>query len=147
MRAVIQRVIKSSVEVDRLIVGEIDCGLLILLGVAHQDRPEDGRYLADKIAGLRIFPDGDGKMNRSLLDVGGSALVVSQFTLYGDCRKGKRPSFSAAASPALAQALYEQFIEELRARGISVSQGVFQADMKVSLINDGPVTLILESRS
>ncbi len=147
MRAVIQRVKESSVKADCLIIGQIGRGLLVLLGVAQGDRPSDADYLASKIANLRIFEDENGKMNRSLLDSGSQMLVVSQFTLLGDCRKGRRPSFVAAAEPAKATALYEHFIEQVRNLGISVETGRFGAMMEVALVNDGPVTLILESRN
>ncbi|CAB1059630.1 D-aminoacyl-tRNA deacylase (EC [Olavius sp. associated proteobacterium Delta 1] len=147
MRAVIQRVKNSSVKTDDLIISQIGRGLLVLLGVASGDRPSDADYLANKIANLRIFEDANGKMNRSLLDTGSQMLVVSQFTLLGDCRKGRRPSFVAAAEPAKAAALYEHFIEQVRILGISVETGRFRATMEVALVNDGPVTLILESQS
>ena len=146
MRAVIQRVKESSVKADGLIIGQIGRGLLVLLGVAQGDRPSDADYLVNKIANLRIFEDENGKMNRSLLDTDGQMLVVSQFTLLGDCRKGRRPSFVAAAEPAKATALYEHFIEQVRNLGISVETGRFRAMMEVALVNDGPVTLILESQ-
>jgi D-tyrosyl-tRNA(Tyr) deacylase len=146
MRAVIQRVKESSVTVDDQIAGQISRGLLVLLGVAQGDRRADADYLANKIAHLRIFEDEHGKMNRSLLETGCQMLVVSQFTLLGDCRKGRRPSFVAAAEPAQAKALYQYFIEAVRSLGISVETGRFQAKMAVALVNDGPVTLIMESR-
>lgn len=146
MRAVLQRVSEARVRVDDRIVGEIGRGLLVLLGVGQGDEASDARYLADKIAGLRIFEDSQGKMNLSVEGVGGSLLVVSQFTLYGDCRQGRRPGFSAAAPPGLANELYEQFVRLLRERGLTVATGVFQAEMTVSLVNDGPVTLLLDSR-
>jgi D-tyrosyl-tRNA(Tyr) deacylase len=146
MRAVIQRVKESSVTVDDQIIGQIGRGLLVLLGVAQGDRPADADYLAHKIANLRIFEDEHGKMNRSLLETGCQMLVVSQFTLLGDCRKGRRPSFAAAAEPAQATALYEHFIEAVRRLEISVETGRFKAVMAVALVNDGPVTLILESQ-
>jgi D-aminoacyl-tRNA deacylase len=126
-------------------VGEIGAGLLVLLGVAKGDTAADAEFLAAKIAGLRIFSDDAGKMNLSLLDTGGALLAVSQFTLYGDCRKGRRPSFDHAAPPEEARALYEYFVEAVRRTGVRVETGVFQADMAVSLVNDGPVTLIVES--
>jgi D-aminoacyl-tRNA deacylase len=147
MRAVIQRVKESSVKVDGRIIGQISRGLLVLLGVAQADRPSDADYLVNKIANLRIFEDQNGKMNRSLLETGGQLLVVSQFTLLGDCRKGRRPSFVAAAEPATAAARYDYFIEAVRGLGISVETGRFGAMMEVTLVNDGPVTLILESRN
>jgi len=145
MRAVVQRVKKSSVNVDNQIIGRIDKGLLVLLGVAKGDTPSDADYLANKIVNLRIFEDGDAKMNRSLLSIGGKMLVVSQFTLLGDCRKGRRPSFAAAASPQKAAELYEYFVQQVRRLGIAVETGRFQAMMEVTLINDGPVTLVLDS--
>lgn len=146
MRAVIQRVKESSVKIDDQIIGQINRGLLVLLGVAQGDRSSDADYLANKIANLRIFEDENGKMNRSLLETGSQMLVVSQFTLLGDCRKGRRPSFGAAAEPAKAAALYDYFIEAVRSLGISVETGRFRAMMEVALVNDGPVTLILESQ-
>jgi D-tyrosyl-tRNA(Tyr) deacylase len=145
MRAVVQRVTQARVEVDSAVVGRIGHGLLVLLGVATPDTTSDAEYLADKILNLRIFGDEAGKMNRSLLDTGGSLLVVSQFTLYGDCRKGRRPSFDAAAPPDQARSLYEHFVAAARRGGVDVETGVFQAMMAVSLVNDGPVTLLLES--
>jgi D-tyrosyl-tRNA(Tyr) deacylase len=144
--AVIQRVTASDVRVDEETVGRIGPGLLVLLGVSQQDEQKDADYLADKIAHLRVFEDDDGKMNRSLLETGGEMLVVSQFTLLGDCRKGRRPSFVKAAQPDKAEALYESFIDRVRSLGISASSGTFQARMAVSLVNDGPVTLIVESK-
>jgi len=146
MRAVIQRVAAADVRVDHEIVGRIGPGLLVLLGIARSDEEKDADYLADKAVHLRIFEDGDGKMNRSLLETGGEALVVSQFTLLGDCRKGRRPSFVEAASPERAEQLYEYFVDQLKMKGITVATGRFQAMMAVSLINDGPVTLILETK-
>jgi D-tyrosyl-tRNA(Tyr) deacylase len=145
MRAVVQRVASARVLVDGQVAGEVGTGLMVLLGVTHEDTAEQAAYLAGKVAGLRIFEDGDGKMNRSVLDVAGSALVVSQFTLYGDCRKGRRPSFDAAAKPDHARALYEAFVVDLRGLGVAVSTGVFQAHMQVELVNDGPVTILLDS--
>ena len=145
MRAVVQRVTRARVEVDGTVVGEIGGGLLVLLGVAKADTPGDSTFLADKIAGLRIFADEAGKMNLSVVETGGSLLVVSQFTLYGDTRKGRRPGFDAAAPAEQARALYEHFVDAARRHGIRVETGVFQAHMAVSLTNDGPVTLILES--
>jgi D-tyrosyl-tRNA(Tyr) deacylase len=145
MKAVVQRVSQSSVKVNGQTVGAIGRGLMVLLGVGHGDTEQDCRYLADKIVNLRIFEDDQGKMNRSVLDIGGALLVVSQFTLLGDCRKGRRPSFIAAASPGPAEALYERFCDFVRTAGIEVATGRFGAMMDVSLINDGPVTLILES--
>ncbi len=146
MRAVVQRVSSSSVEVAGEVVGSIDTGLLVLLGVGQQDEEQDSRYLADKIAGLRIFEDEDGKMNLSVEEVEGSVLAISQFTLYGDCRKGRRPGFSDAAPPERANELYEQVVACLRQRGLQVATGIFQAEMKVQLLNEGPVTMLLDSR-
>ena len=145
MRAVVQRVRESRVEVKGSIVGSIGPGLLIFLGAGAGDTEKDCSYLAEKIANLRIFPDKGGLMNLSLLDTGGSALVVSQFTLWGDCRKGRRPSFAKAARPEMARNLYEHFIECLKEKNIPVSTGRFQEMMDVHLINDGPVTLLLDS--
>lgn len=144
MRAVIQRVTRSRVVVGDEVVGEIGRGLLILLGVAKNDGPEQVQWLADKIVGLRIFEDDAGKMNRSLADVDGAALVVSQFTLFGDCSKGRRPSFIDAAPPEIAIPVYESFINAIKAQGIPTATGRFGAMMQVELVNDGPVTLILE---
>jgi D-tyrosyl-tRNA(Tyr) deacylase len=146
MRAVIQRVTEARVQVAGDKVGEIAEGFLVLLGVARDDGKEDADYLADKIINLRAFNDEQGKMNRSLSDAGGAMLVVSQFTLYGDARRGRRPSYIDAAEPEKANALYEYFIERVRAQGIRAETGVFQAMMQVSLINDGPVTILLDSR-
>jgi len=145
MRAVVQRVKESKVEVDGKRVGAIGPGLLIFLGVGEDDSEKDCDYLANKIVHLRIFPDREDLMNLSLIDTGGSALVVSQFTLWGDCRKGRRPSFVRAARPEKAEELYELFIGLLKEKGIDVATGQFQAMMDVSLINDGPVTLMLDS--
>jgi D-tyrosyl-tRNA(Tyr) deacylase len=145
MRAVVQRVTYARVEVDGTMVGEIGPGLLVLLGVAKGDTEADSDYLATKISQLRIFADDAGKMNRSIAEAGGAMLVVSQFTLYGDCRKGRRPGFDAAASPEDARRLYEYFVDAVRRTGLRVETGVFQADMAVSLLNDGPVTFIVES--
>ncbi|TYO99308.1 D-tyrosyl-tRNA(Tyr) deacylase [Geothermobacter ehrlichii] len=146
MRAVLQRVSEARVRVDNEIVGEIDTGLLVLLGVGREDEERDAVYLAEKTAGLRIFEDDGGKMNLSVIDVGGAVLAVSQFTLYGDCRKGRRPGFSDAAPPQEAERLYRCYVEGLRRLGISVATGVFRAEMAVELVNDGPVTLLLDSR-
>ena len=146
MRAVVQRVKESRVEVNGELVGRIGPGVLVLLGVGEEDTGKDADYLAAKIANLRIFPDDQGFMNRSLLDVGGAALVVSQFTLWGDCRKGRRPSFAHAARPEQAVSLYEKFVELLKGMGLPVATGRFQEMMDVHLINDGPVTLMLDSR-
>ena len=145
MRAVIQRVKSASVTVDKELVSEIGPGLLIFLGIAHTDTEKELEYIANKIANLRIFEDEEGKMNCSLLDTGGEALVVSQFTLYGDCRKGRRPSFIDAARPDVANDLYEQFIATLEQLKIPTQGGTFQAMMDVQLINDGPVTILLDS--
>ena len=144
MRVVLQRVLSASVEVEGQIVGQIQRGLLILVGVGHGDTEAEAKWLADKSADLRIFSDDQGKMNRSLVDVSGSALVVSQFTLLGDCRKGRRPAFTDAAEPKLANELYEAYARCLQQRGVPIQKGVFAADMKVSLINDGPVTMIID---
>lgn len=146
MRAVIQRVTQASVTVDRQTVGEIGAGLLVLLGVENGDERSDLDYIVGKIAGLRIFEDTDGKMNLSVTNTDGEVLVVSQFTLLGDVRKGKRPGFSAAADPEIADQLYLQCVENLRALGLGVQTGQFGADMKVQLVNDGPVTILLDSR-
>lgn len=145
MRAVLQRVSSASVKVDGDTTGAIETGLLVLLGVARGDSAKDVDWMVEKVAGLRIFPDDEGKMNRSVEEAGGALLVVSQFTLYGDTRKGRRPSFDGAASPDEAKRLYELFVERARARGLRVETGVFQAMMQVSLVNEGPVTLICES--
>ena len=145
MRAVVQRVSSAEVRVASRTVGAIGRGLLVLLGVSSQDGPGDVRYIAEKVGGLRIFPDDQGKMNRSVAEVGGSVLVVPQFTLYGDCRKGRRPSFDAAAAPPVAAALYEDLVRALREQGLTVETGVFQAEMAVALVNDGPVTILLDS--
>jgi len=145
MRALIQRVREASVRVAGAEVGRTGPGLLILLGVGHGDGPDDIAYLAPKIAQLRIFEDAAGKMNRSLLEIGGGALVVSQFTLYADTRKGRRPSFTGAAPPEIASPLVDAFAAALRALGAPVATGVFGADMQVTLINDGPVTLLIDS--
>ena len=146
MRAVVQRVIEARVAVDGEVVGSIGNGLLVLLGVAKDDAEADADYLADKVAGLRIFPDEQDKMNLSVLEVKGEVMVISQFTLYGDVRRGKRPSFTAAAPPDRAKALYEHFVERMRSFGTSVATGAFQAMMDVSLVNTGPVTILLDSR-
>lgn len=146
MIAVVQRVAKSSVAIDEAVVGAIGPGLNVLLGVADGDADADADYLAAKVVNLRIFEDTQGKMNQSLCDVGGQMLVVSQFTLLGDCRKGRRPSFVHAAPPAPAQRLYQRFIERVRQLGLTVQTGRFGAMMQVTIINDGPVTLIVHSR-
>ena len=145
MRAVVQRVKSASVKVEGELVSEIGAGVLIFLGVAHEDTATEIEYIANKVANLRIFEDEEGKMNRSLLEMGGAALVVSQFTLYGDCRKGRRPSFIKAARPEVANTLYEQFITLLKQQSIPTQGGTFQAMMDVQLINDGPVTILLDS--
>ena len=147
MRAVVQRVSRAKVTVAGEVSGAIGPGLLILLGVADTDTQADVSYLAEKITGLRIFPDQDDKMNKSLIDTNGEMLVVSQFTLLGDCRKGRRPSFIRAARPEVAVSLYESFVAEVRGRGIAVATGRFQQHMDVELVNDGPVTLIVESQA
>lgn len=146
MRAVIQRVSEAAVRVDDKVVGSIGKGLLVLLGVADDDDEKDAGAIADKIATLRCFPDGDGKFEHSVHEIGGGVLVISQFTLLGDCRKGRRPSFSSAAHPELATKLYEAVIELLHAHALHVEQGQFGAHMDVSLVNDGPVTLMLDSK-
>ncbi len=145
MRAVLQRVREARVEVDGRITGSIGSGLLVLLGVAKGDDEAGAQWLADKIVGLRVFEDEAGKMNRSVVEMGGGLLVVSQFTLYGDTRKGRRPSFDGAAPPELARSLYESFVGKLRVTGLRVETGIFQADMQVHLVNDGPVTLICDT--
>jgi D-aminoacyl-tRNA deacylase len=146
MRAVVQRVRSASVTVDRAVVGAIDRGLLVFVSVTHGDGPDDVRYIATKIRDLRIFPDADGRMNRSVVETDGGVLVVSQFTLHADCRKGRRPSFDDAAPPAVAEALYLDVVRALGESGLRVQTGVFQADMDVTLVNEGPVTLLLDSR-
>ena len=145
MRAVVQRVASSKVIVDESTIGEINKGLLILLGVTHEDTSKDVDYLLDKIVNLRIFEDENDKMNLSLKDVNGELLVVSQFTLYGDCRKGRRPNFTNAAKPDLATSLYEEFIDKAKKEGIKVGTGKFGAHMMVDLVNDGPVTILIVS--
>jgi len=147
MRALIQRVIKGSVSVDGRVVGAIEHGLVILLGIRNGDTENDARYLAEKCVNLRIFEDENGKFNRSLLDVGGGALVISQFTLYGDARKGRRPGFEEAARPEVAEPLYKFFAQEMRRFPIRVAEGVFGAMMLVEIHNDGPVTFMLESKA
>jgi D-tyrosyl-tRNA(Tyr) deacylase len=146
MRAVVQRVARARVTIEGRIAGEIGRGLLILLGVTHDDTAERAVWLAEKIAGLRVFSDDDGKMNRDVTEAGGGALIVSQFTLYGDCRKGRRPSFIDAAPPPIAIPLYEAFINAVKAQGVPVATGQFGADMQVELVNDGPVTLVVDSK-
>ena len=145
MRAVIQRVSRAKVTVNGVITGEIGPGLLVLLGVGKEDTQGDADYLADKTIGLRIFEDSGGKMNLSVVDVNGAVLAVSQFTLYGDVRRGKRPSFDAAAPPQQARELYEYFVEQIRAAGLRCETGCFQEMMKVELVNEGPVTILLDS--
>ena len=145
MRAVVQRVSRAKVTVNEWTSGEIGHGLLVLLGVGHEDTEADATYLAEKIAGLRIFEDHDGKMNLNVQDVGGSVLAVSQFTLYGDMRRGKRPSFDAAAPPDPARRLYEFFVERIQAAGLRCETGRFQETMQVELVNEGPVTILLDS--
>ena len=144
MRVVLQRVSSASVTIDGEVAGEIGTGFCLLAGYAPDDTPEVVSWLAEKVAGLRLFSDAEGKMNLGLADVGGALLVISQFTLYGDASKGRRPSFIAAARPEIAIPLHDRFIAELRASGLTVATGRFGADMKVALVNDGPVTLILE---
>ncbi|MTI80099.1 MAG: D-tyrosyl-tRNA(Tyr) deacylase [Firmicutes bacterium] len=146
MRAVVQKVTSGSVEVEEQVVGEVHKGLVVLIGVGQDDTDEDVGYLAEKIARLRIFEDENGKLNLSVLDIGGEVLAVSQFTLYGDCRRGRRPSFSSAASPDKANKLYEQLVDKLRDMGLRVSTGKFQTHMVVNIVNDGPVTLLLDSK-
>lgn len=146
MRAVIQRVLNASVEVDNEIIGKIGQGFLVLLGVGQEDDEADMKYIADKIINLRVFEDENEKMNLSINDVGGELLVVSQFTLYGDCRKGRRPSFDSAGEPKMAKELYEKTCKYFKDFGIKVETGRFAADMKVNLLNDGPVTLLLDSK-
>ena len=147
MRAVLQRVRRAKVTVDSEVTGEIGAGWLVLLGVGPDDSPKDVAWLSDKIVNLRAFADAAGKMNLSVQDVNGSVLVVSQFTLYGDCSKGRRPSFIGAAPPAIAIPLYESFLDAVRALGVPVSAGRFAADMQVELVNDGPVTLVIDTRA
>lgn len=146
MRAVIQRVSESSVTVNKKVIATIEQGFMVLLGVENSDTPDDADEMIKKIIGLRVFNDADGKFNLSLIDVGGSVLVISQFTLLGDCRKGRRPSFIHAARPEQAVPLYEQVIDGLRGRGVEVGSGEFGAHMDVHLINDGPVTLLVDTR-
>jgi len=146
MRALLQRVTQARVVVDGETVGEINRGLLVLLGITHGDTPEQARWLAEKVATLRIFADDEGKMNRDIIEVGGSMLIVSQFTLYGDARKGRRPSFVDASGPEIAIPLYEAFINAVKALGIPTATGRFGAMMQVELVNDGPVTLMVDSK-
>jgi D-tyrosyl-tRNA(Tyr) deacylase len=145
MRLVIQRVNEAQVHVDGNLTGQIGKGLLVFLGISKTDTEKEADYLLDKLTGLRIFPDEAGKMNRSIVDAGGSLLIVSQFTLYGDCRKGRRPSFDLAAPPEQAKALYDYFVAAARLTAVRVETGIFQASMQVRLVNDGPVTIIVES--
>ena len=145
MRAVVQRVSEASVVVDGKTVGQIGPGLVVLLGVAEGDTSADLKYIVEKTVHLRIFEDTEGKMNRSVVDVGGQILAISQFTLLGDCRKGRRPSFIAAAKPEQANALYEEYVHLVRELGVPVETGIFRADMKVHLVNDGPVTIVIDS--
>ena len=146
MRAVVQRVFQAGVSVEGKVVGSIQQGLVVFLGVGREDETQDAVYLAEKVAGLRIFEDDAGLMNRSVLDAGGAVLAVSQFTLYGDCRKGCRPGFTDAAPPGEAEKLYEHFCEALRRLGVIVATGKFQAEMRVLVDNDGPVTMLLDSK-
>lgn len=145
MRAVVQRVSSASVTVDEKVVGGIGQGLLVLVAVRDGDTERDARWLANKVISLRLFTDADDKMNLSVAEVGGSILAISQFTLYGDCRRGRRPSYSNSAPPEVASGLYRQFVTDLRGSGLEVQEGVFQAHMHVSLVNDGPVTVIVDS--
>ena len=145
MRAVVQRVASARVTVDGRPVGAIGPGLLVLVGIAGGDGDDAVSYLVDKVVGLRVFPDADGRMNRSVIDVGGGVLLVSQFTLYGDCRRGRRPSFAGAAPPDEARAVYERIVRRFRDRGVAVETGEFQAHMKVHSVNDGPVTILLDA--
>lgn len=146
MRAVVQRVKKSTVTVNDKVAGSIGQGLMVLLGVGREDDDRDIEYLSDKIMNLRIFEDENGKMNKSLLDIGGQLLVVSQFTLFGNCRKGRRPGFDKAGKPEIAKELYERFVNKCREAGVLTETGIFQADMLVDISNDGPVTLLLDSK-
>lgn len=146
MRAVVQRVSRAAVRVDDDIVGHIDAGLLVLLGVGQDDTETDADYLVDKIVGLRVFEDADGKMNLPVTEIGGAMLAVSQFTLFGDVRRGKRPSFDAAARPEQAKKLYEYFVGRVRAAGVRCETGTFQAMMQVELVNEGPVTIMIDSK-
>ena len=151
MKAIVQRVSEASVSVKEnessREINKIRKGLVILLGVGKEDREDDAEYLAEKVSNLRIFPDENDRMNLSILDVGGEILVISQFTLYGDCRKGRRPDFTSAAPPEMAEGLYEKFMEKVKAKGVEVKSGEFQARMLVDIHNDGPVTILLESKS
>ena len=145
MRAVVQRVTSARVTVDDREVGGIGHGLLVLVGIARDDGRDDVSYLVDKVVGLRVFPDDDGRMNRSVREVGGGILLVSQFTLYGDCRRGRRPSFDGAAAPRDARRVYDELVRRFRDGGVSVETGVFQAHMRVESVNDGPVTILLDT--
>jgi D-aminoacyl-tRNA deacylase len=146
VRIVLQRVTTARVEVGNRVVGEIGPGVLVLIAVGHGDTEAEAQWLANKTVELRIFEDAQGKMNRSLIDIGGSALIVSQFTLLGDCRKGRRPAFTDAAAPEIAKNLYERYTNLVADRGVKVERGIFAADMKVSLVNDGPVTMIIDRK-
>ncbi|MCK9444618.1 MAG: D-aminoacyl-tRNA deacylase [Tissierellaceae bacterium] len=146
MRAVVQRVSQASVKVNNEIVGEIDNGLLVLLGVGKEDDTKDLDYMVEKVLGLRIFEDKQGKMNLSLMDIGGEILIISQFTLFGDVKKGKRPSFTESGDPEIAEKMYMQFIDKCIGKGVSTEKGIFGADMKVNLTNDGPVTILIDSK-
>lgn len=145
MRAVIQRVRRASVTINGMVHGEIGRGMVVLLGIHGSDRLTDLQWLAEKVVNLRIFDDEQGKMNLSLADIAGAMLIISQFTLYGDCRKGRRPGFSSAAAPDIAEPLYHRFIEEIKNKQVKVASGIFQAAMDVELVNEGPVTLLLDS--
>ncbi len=145
MRAVIQRSLQASVTVEHTLIGSIDSGLVVFLGIQEQDNEQTIRWMADKIIHLRIFEDDNGKMNKSLAETGGEMLIVSQFTLYGDCRKGRRPGYSGAARPEIAEPIYEKFIHHVKTQGVPVATGRFQASMQVQLTNDGPVTLLIDS--
>ena len=145
MRAVVQRVLRGRVETEGNSIGQIEKGLLVYISVGKSDTPKDAHLMADKVVNLRIFADEGGKMNRSVVDVGGAVLLVSNFTLHGDCRKGRRPSFDAAAEPELAEQLYEKVVELIAAQGVTVEKGVFREHMHVSSVNDGPVTFLLDS--
>jgi D-tyrosyl-tRNA(Tyr) deacylase len=145
MRIIVQRVKSARVRIDNVVTASIECGLLLLVGISKVDRSSDAAYLADKIAGLRIFPDEQGKMNRDVREAGGAILIVSNFTVYGDCRKGRRPSFDVAAAPDAAKVLYEDFVKNVKSTGIHAETGVFREHMLVELENDGPITLICES--
>ncbi len=146
MRCVVQRVSQAQVDIDGQTVGRIAMGVMVLVGVGQGDAEKDADYLADKTALLRIFPDENDRMNRSLVDIDGSVLAISQFTLWGDCRKGRRPAFTAAAAPEIANPLYERYCQRLRTHQLDVQTGVFAADMQVQLVNDGPVTILLDSQ-